>query len=115
MSASAVFRGVELENAYAEILGGRMNGGFNDHGKDIILADEEFPSVQVKSSLHFAFAFLKESLRRRQFIPLCVGEPASRHEIITSLRECGAWVGYDIPNRGEVLDGIARVKELCGA
>jgi|SRR3989344_8353114 len=115
MSASAIFRGAELEDAYAEILGGRLSGGFNDHGKDIVLADDEMPAVQVKSSIHFALAFLKESLRRRQFIPLCVGEPASRHEILTSLREFGAWVGYDIPNRGEVLDGIARVKELCGA
>ncbi|MBU6427265.1 hypothetical protein KGQ27_03470 [Patescibacteria group bacterium] len=115
MGASAVWRGTELENAYADILGGRMNGGFNDHGKDIVLADDEIPAVQVKSSLHFALEFLKESLKRRQFIPLCVGEPASRHEILTSLREYGAWVGYDIPNRGEVLDGIVRVKELCGA
>ncbi len=115
MSASAVFLGAELERAYAEILGGRMNGGFTDGGRDILLDEEGISTVQVKSSVHFALGFLKESLRRREFIPLCVGEPASRQEILTSLRAYGAWVGYDIPNRGEVLDGICRVKELCGA
>lgn len=115
MGASAVFLGAELERAYAEILGGRVNGGFSDGGKDIVFADDEIPALQVKLSVPLALRFLKESLRRHAFIPLCVGEPGSRHEILSSIRAYGGWVGYDIPNRGEVLDGISRVKALCGA
>ncbi len=109
------FVGAELEQAYAEVFGGKVVGGFSDGGLDVVTNDREVPAVQVKASVPFALAFLKESLRRRRFIPVCVGEPGGKEEMFHSLRASGGWVGHDIPRRGEILSGIARVRELIGA
>ena len=108
------FVGAELEEAYAEVFGGRVTGGFSDNGLDVATGDRSIPFVQVKSSVPFALAFLTESLRRRRFIPLCVGEPSGKEEMLSSLRTRGGWVGHDIPRRGEILEGIARVRALIG-
>ncbi|PJE73825.1 MAG: hypothetical protein COV01_03890 [Candidatus Taylorbacteria bacterium CG10_big_fil_rev_8_21_14_0_10_41_48] len=110
---SREFVGAELEHAYAEVFGGKVNGWFNDHGHDIILEDDEIPSVQVKSSVPFAFKFLKESLRRHRFIPICVGEPGDKEEMLTSLKQFGGFVGHNIPGRQEILRGIERVRNIC--
>jgi len=111
---SREFVGAELEKAYAEVFGGKVNGGFNDHGRDIILEDDEVSSVQVKSSVPFALKFLQESLRRQRFIPICVGEPGDKEEMLASLKQFGGFVGRDIPKRQEILRGIERVRNICG-
>ena len=36
------------------------------------------------------------------FIPLVVGEPGDKEEMILALRRDGVWVGEDIPNRNKV-------------
>ncbi|MDP3661612.1 MAG: hypothetical protein Q8R17_02070 [bacterium] len=111
---SKEFVGAELEQAYAEVFGGAVNGGWSDGGKDVATNDSEIPAVQVKSSVPFALAFLKESLRRRRFIPICVGDPSGKEEMLHSLKKFGGYVGNDIPRRVEILEGIARVRELIG-
>lgn len=108
------FVGAELEEAYAEVFGGEVTGGFSDGGLDVATGDRSIPFVQVRSSVPFALAFLKESIRRRRFIPVCVGEPSGKEEMLHSLKRFGGHVGHDIPRRGEILEGIARVRELCG-
>ncbi len=110
---SKEFIGAELERAYAEVLGGRVAGGFNDQGMDIVLNDESVPVIQVKSSVPYAMKFLTESVRRHQFIPICVGEPGRKDEVLATLKKFGGWVGYDIPRRGQILEGIRKVKTLC--
>lgn len=114
MTTSREFVGAELEQAYAKAFGGKVVGGFSDGGVDIATGDENIPAVQVKSSVPFALSFLKESIRRRHFIPVCVGEPSDKEEMLDTLKRFGGYVGRDIPRRGEILDGIARVRELCG-
>lgn len=109
------YRGAELEQAYAEVFGGEVMGGFSDGGCDVATGDNSVPFVQVKSTVPFALAFLKVSIQRRRFIPLCVGEPSGKEEILDSLKQFGGYVGRDIPKRGEILEGIARVRELIGA
>jgi hypothetical protein len=108
------FVGAELEQAYAEVFGGKVVGGFSDGGLDVVTNDKEIPTVQVKASVPFALAFLKESLRRRRFIPICIGEPSGKEEMLHTLKQFGGFVGRDIPRRGKVLEGIARVRELIG-
>ncbi|KKU60242.1 MAG: hypothetical protein UX81_C0002G0039 [Parcubacteria group bacterium GW2011_GWA2_47_12] len=110
---SKEFHGAELEQAYAKVIGGRMSGGFNDCGKDIVPDDSSIPRFQVKSSVHFAVKFLAESVRRFQFTPICIGEPGKRDEVADSLRENGGWVGRNIPRREEVLQGITKAKGLA--
>jgi hypothetical protein len=107
-----IYLGAELEKSYAKILGGTVSGGFNDCGKDVVVHGTI--AVQVRSSVPFALKFLQESLRRRRFIPICVGEPGKKEEMLSTLAQFGGWVGYDIPRRQEVLEGIQRVRELCG-
>lgn len=106
------FVGAELEQAYAKVFGGTVNGGFKDCGKDIVLNGTI--AVQVKSSIPFALEFLNESLRRHRFMPICVGEPGEKEEMFSALAQFGGWVGHDIPERQKVLEGIQRVRELCG-
>lgn len=110
---SKEFHGAELEEAYAKVIGGRVSGGFNDGGKDIVPDDSSVPRFQVKSSVHFAVKFLAESVRRLRFIPMCIGEPGARDEVVGSLRENGAWVGRNIPKRDEILQGIAKARALA--
>lgn len=109
---SSDFIGDELERAYAEILGGLKTGGEGDEGKDIINI-EEVGAVQVKSTFENARKFLAESLRRKRFIPLVIGQPGSKEEMIESIKRFGAWVGYDIPNREKDLENIAKVRDVC--
>ena len=111
---SKEFIGAELERAYAEAFGGKVNGGFNDCGKDVVICDVTVTVVQVRSSFPFALEFMKESLRRHQFIPICVGEPGGREEMLKTLGQFGGWVGHNIPERQKILTGIQRVRELCG-
>lgn len=107
---TASFVGDEFETAYAKAFGGTVNGGFNDHGKDVVIPG--FGGVQVKASVTGAKEFLKVSLQRKQFIPLCVGEPGAKEEMIASLKEFGAWIGNDISGRKELLVGIAQVRSM---
>jgi hypothetical protein len=107
---SADFIGDEFESAYACAFGGTVNGGFNDHGKDVMIPG--FGGVQVKASVTGAKEFLKVSLQRKQFIPLCVGEPGAKAEMLQSLKEFGAWFGMEIPQRAQLLSGVAQVRAM---
>jgi hypothetical protein len=108
------YLGAELEKSYAKILGGTVTGGLNDCGIDVVFYTDVKFAVQVRSSVPFALKFLQESIRRHRFIPICVGEPGGREEMLASLAQFGGWVGHEIPRRQEVLEGIRRVRELCG-
>jgi hypothetical protein len=107
---TADFIGDDFETAYAQAFGGTVNGGFNDQGKDVVIPG--FGGVQVKASVTGAKEFLKVSLQRKQFIPLCVGEPGAKTEMIQSLKEFGAWFGMEIPNRSQLLAGVAQVRAM---
>lgn len=97
------FLGKEQDEAYASAFGARITDGFNDEGVDLRLEDREVAEVQVKSSPEGVKHFLAESLRREKFIPICVGEPGTKEEMIASIKEFGAWVGKDIPGREDFL------------
>jgi len=107
------FVGAELEHAYAKVLGGRVIGGFNDGGLDVTTCDSSIPTVQVKSSIPMACKFLAVSEKRRQFIPICIGEPGQRDDVLTSLRKFGAWIENGIPGRDRALQEISRIRGLC--
>lgn len=99
MMTSKEFVGAELEQAYAKVMGWRIVGGLNDGGKDLATDLPTLPIVQAKSSVHGAMDFFKESARRRQFIPMCIGDPGKPDEVRDSLKRFGAWIGYEIPGR----------------
>jgi threonine dehydrogenase-like Zn-dependent dehydrogenase len=109
------FVGLELEMAYARVLGGRVVGGFDDRGLDVTTCDNSIPAVQVKSSIPLACKFLDESVRRHQFIPVCVGEPGTREAVLDSLRKFGAWIQFGIPGRDRALAEIAKVRMQCAS
>ena len=114
MATSKEFVGAELELAYAELVDGYVNGGFQDGGKDIIPNDKSIPAFQVKSSARRAIEFLARSIRFRRFIPVCVGEPPkTREELVACIRSRGCWVGYDVPKREEAYAGIELVRAKC--
>lgn len=110
---SAEYQGDDVEKAYAEIFGQGTNGGFNDHGLDVPTGDTEIPFIQVKSSVDGAKSFLAKSIKMHQFIPIALGDPGAREEMLDSLKRFGGWVGPDIPGREKILKGIAGVRELC--
>ncbi len=105
------FVGVELELAYAKVLGGQVIGGLNDGGLDVVTGDNTIPTVQVKSSLPMACKFLAESERRRRFIPICIGEPGTKEAVLDSLRKFGAWIENGIPGRDRALVEISRIRQ----
>lgn len=110
---SPLFAGKELKEAYASIFQGILNGGFDDQGRDLFTQEKEVPEIQIKSSVHEAKKFLIESLRRKEFIPICIGEPGSREEMIETIKKFGAWIGREIPNRNELLTKISQVRDYC--
>lgn len=107
--------GRELELAYAKVLGGQVIGGFNDRGLDVTTGDTVVPEVQVKSSLRSACKFLAESTKRRQFIPICIGDPGTREAVLDSLRKFGAWIQNGIPGRDQALEEIGKIRMQCRA
>ena len=109
------FVGAELEHAYAKVLGGRVIGGFNDGGLDVTTCDSAVPAVQIKSSIPIACKFLAESKRRRQFIPICIGEPGTREAVLDSLRKFGAWIENGTPGRDLALAEIGKIRMQCRA
>ncbi|OHA16784.1 MAG: hypothetical protein A3C79_00435 [Candidatus Taylorbacteria bacterium RIFCSPHIGHO2_02_FULL_45_28] len=108
MATTTKFVGDDYEAAYAKVLGGTVNGGLGDGGRDVIVP--EIGGVQVKASSAGAKEFLAVSLKRKQFIPLCVGEPSTKEEVLDSLKKFGAWVGKEIPNRAKLLAGISQIR-----
>ncbi len=110
---SAEWVGRELEEAYALAFSGQITGGYNDQGRDLITNIPETPAVQIKSSLEGAKRFFLESLRREEFIPICIGEPGAKEEMVETLKRYGAWVGYEIPKREGLLEKIAQLRKLC--
>lgn len=108
---SSDFTGKELEEAYAKAFATKVVGGFDDRGKDIILPSGE--GAQVKSSVFETKKFLAESLRRRDFIPMCIGLPGNSEEMLASIKKFGAWVGEEVPKRKELLEAVAKIRDLC--
>lgn len=104
------FVGEQTELAYAQVLGGTVNGGLRDGGKDVIVPG--IGGIQVKSSPGEAMKSLKASLQFRRFVPLCVGEPGTKEQVIESIKKFGAWFGLDIPNRAQLLAGVAQVRTM---
>ncbi len=108
-------QGNELEGEYAKAFHGAVVGGVRDGGLDVLTGDNSVPYVQVKSSLTGLQAFLADSLRLKRFIPVCLGEPGKRTEMLEHLAQFGVWVGSDIPNREKVKTAVSQVKYLCTA
>lgn len=112
---SAEFHGDDVEQAYAEIFNTKPVGGFHDNGKDVLTGDKEVPFLQIKSSLIGARSFLKESLKRKKFIPIAIGEPGAKDEMIETIKKYGGWVAKDEPNREKILNSIKEVRTYCAA
>jgi predicted methyltransferase len=111
---SAETRGTNLERVYAELLGGKIVGGFDDGGLDIVLEDNPKVSiVQIKSSQAGAKDFLRESLKRMEFVPIIVGDPGKykKEEIIKSLSENGAWAGFDEEDREKFIASVKQIRD----
>lgn len=114
------FIGEDTERAYASIFGKERIGGVGDGGKDVLTGDEEFPFIQVKSSWHDVLDFLAHSLRfagqnggqSKTFIPVCVGDPGTREEVMKSIRTHGGWIGKEIPNREKLLTNIQKARDI---
>jgi len=107
-------KGANLEQVYATLLGGKIVGGIGDGGLDIVLEDDpNVPILQVKSSQEAAKAFLSESLRRMEFIPIVVGDPGrfTKKEILKSLSENGAWVGFDEIDREKFIISVRKIRD----
>lgn len=107
----AQFYGDDVEQAYAKLFGTKITGGIGDGGLDVPTGDPEIPYVQVKSSFVGARDFFKESLRRKDFIPVVIGEPGTKEEVMQSLKEFGGWVGKDEGGREKFLKNILGVRE----
>ena len=106
------FIGEDAEEEYAKIFGvGLPVGGFGDNGLDVKTGDPEVPLVQVKSSVKGAMDFFKESVKRKRFIPICIGEPGAKEEMLSALKNFGAWVAKDIPGRTELLEQISSFRK----
>jgi len=102
-----------LEEAYAKVLGGILNGGFNDGGKDVLIFSEDFPNgLQVKSSIHFAQEHVTRGVKFRKFIPVAVGEPGTAEEIMDSIQRFGAWVEKGISGRDHFLECVAKARSM---
>ena len=95
----ASIQGDDLEGAYARQFRGVVVGGVRDGGLDILTGDQGVPYVQVKSSMKGLQTFLADSLRLKRFIPICLGEPGKREEMLQHLLKFGIWIGSDIPDR----------------
>jgi hypothetical protein len=107
-------KGANLEQVYATLLGGKVFGGVGDGGLDIVLEDNpNVPILQVKSSQAAAKAFLAESLRKMEFIPIVVGDPGrfAKEEILKSLFENGAWAGFDEVDREKFIDSVRKIRD----
>lgn len=111
----AQMQGQDLEGAYAQKFGGVVIGGIRDGGLDVLTGDSRVPYVQVKSSLTGLKTFLADSLRLKRFIPICLGEPGKKEEMLQHLLDHGIWVGSDIPDRKKVLTAVSQVRYLCTA
>jgi hypothetical protein len=107
------FVGQEQDAAYAAAFGAEVVDGYGDEGVDLKIDDPEIRGLQIKSSVDGMKRFLAESLKRERFIPICVGEPGAKVEMLESIKQFGGWVGRDIPGRDQILAKIAIIRELC--
>lgn len=108
-------RGTELEKVYSGLLGGKIVGGHQDGGIDIVFEDNpDIPLVQIKSSWPIAQKFLSDSVKFKTFIPIIVGDPGqhTREEILESIIEKGGWAGVDVDDREKIIEQISQVREL---
>lgn len=71
------------------------------------------PVVNIADSVPATLFYIRQSLSRRTFCAVCLGEPGVKEEMLASLREFGAWVGKDVPNRQKLLSQIKQVREAC--
>lgn len=108
---NAKFYGDDVEQAYAKLFGTKpTNPDLDAKGLDIPTGNPEIPYVQVKSSLVGARKFFLESLKRKKFIPIVIGEPGTKEEVIESIKEFGGWVGKDEDGREKFLQNILGVR-----
>ncbi len=107
--------GDDLEDSYAKRFRGAVIGGIRDGGLDVLTGDNRVPYVQVKSSVLGLKEFLAKSLQFKRFIPVCVGEPGEKEEMVKNLIENGVWVGSDIPERNKLIHAVSQVRYLCAA
>lgn len=113
------FIGNDFEQAYAEVFHTNVEGGFRDGGKDIKTGIDDIPYIQVKASWDGAMHFLSKGLKfasdktrgRYVYIPICVGEPGTKEEIIESIKEYGGWIGKDVPQREENLLKLQKARD----
>jgi len=105
--------GADTEKAYAAAFGTRVIGSIGDGGRDVPTGVADVPFVQVKSSVKGLRSFLVESLRRHKFIPICVGEPGAKDEMLAHLRQFGVWLGKDVQNRSSLQSAVAQVRAVC--
>lgn len=100
--------GIALELAYAKILGWRHNGGTNDNGLDLV-DPETKRGVQIKTSVGCAKEFLRKCTKKRKFIPVCIGRPGTKEEMLDSINKYGAWMDHSSRSKEPwLLDAIAR-------
>ena len=120
--------GYELEQVYAEILGGKVNPSERDCGRDFEFPDPTDPrktvGVQVKTIFYReeVVRFLARALRGARFqgrswTNFCIGEPprvariSMRTLILESLEQYGAWVEEGLPLRQQILQMFQRARE----
>jgi len=117
------FVGAELEKAWADFSGGVVIGGLGDRGRDVATKNSDIPTFQVKGHPALAEKFLLVSMKKREFIPIVVGEPprytketreSEWTKVRNIIRQFGGYVALDIPRRESFMGGIRRVRTLCG-
>jgi len=105
---SAKFDHSELMAAYARV----FRTGTTSKNK-LMTGNLAAPLALVAESMEVAKYYLCESLKRRQFTPVCLGNPGTEEEMISWLQCFGAWIGRDIPKREKIVEQFALVKAGC--
>ena len=103
-----------LEAWYAEVLGGCRTGGYNDGGKDVKYPDGVERNLQVKPNEKWGVDHYRKALGLQVHpVPLAVGHPGTRPEMLSWLRKYEVWVGYNIPKRMWWLNRFLEAKTAC--
>lgn len=104
------FIGEDFERAYAKVFNAAITGGLRDGGRDLRIPG--FGYVQIKASVRGGLKSLAKALEQHNFIPLCIGDPGPKEDMLSCLRVYGAWVGLEIADRMKVMEGVLAVRNL---